>query len=102
MKIACSKIGGYKETIYIQQLLLVQMQAKDTALNQHLMKRMVKKQAEERNYTPFDGKENDWVSFARQQAEFYRNAGQYITNLQIDIKEIDSEIENILLETEGC
>ena len=21
--------------------------------------------AEERNYTPFDGKENDWVSFAR-------------------------------------
>jgi len=25
--------------------------------------------AEERSYTPFDGKENDWVSFARQQAE---------------------------------
>ena len=58
--------------------------------------------AEERSYTPFDGKENDWVSFARQQAEFYRNAGQYITNLQIDIKEIDSEIENILLETEDA
>ena len=58
--------------------------------------------AEERNYTPFDGKENDWVSFARQQAEFYRNAGQYITNLQIDIKEIDAEIENILLETEDA
>lgn len=56
--------------------------------------------AEERNYTPFDGKENDWISFASQQAEFYRNAGQYITNLQIDIKEIDTEIENILLETE--
>lgn len=58
--------------------------------------------AEERNYTPFDGKENDWLLFARQQAEFYRNAGQYITNLQIDIKEIDSEIENILLETEDA
>lgn len=57
---------------------------------------------EERSYTPFDGKENDWVSFARQQAEFYRNAGQYITNLQIDIKEIDTEIENILLETEDA
>ncbi|MFQ7239568.1 MAG: hypothetical protein ACLRP8_11595 [Roseburia intestinalis] len=41
---------------------------------------------QERNYTPFDGKENDWVSFAKQQAEFYRNAGQYITNLQIDIR----------------
>lgn len=58
--------------------------------------------AEERNYTPFDGKENDWISFASQQAEFYRNAGQYITNLQIDIKEIDTEIENILLETEDA
>ena len=58
--------------------------------------------AEERNYTPFDGKENDWVSFARQQAEFYRNAGQYITNLQIDIKEIDADIENILMETEDA
>ncbi len=57
---------------------------------------------EERNYTPFDGKANDWISFARQQAEFYRNAGQYITNLQIDIKEIDTEIENILLETEAA
>lgn len=57
---------------------------------------------QERNYTPFDGKENDWVSFARQQAEFYRNAGQYLTNLQIDIKELDAEIEKILLETEDA
>ena len=52
--------------------------------------------AQERRYTPFDGKENDWVSFAKQQAEFYRNAGQYITNLQIDIKEIEAEIEDIM------
>ena len=43
-----------------------------------------------------------WLSFARQQAEFYRNSGHYITNLQIDIKEIDAEIENILLETEDA
>lgn len=57
---------------------------------------------EERSYTPFDGKENDWLSFARQQAEFYRNAGQYITNLQMDMKEIDVEIEDILLETEDA
>ncbi len=56
----------------------------------------------ERKYTPFDGKENDWLLFAKQQAEFYRNAGQYITNLQIDIKEIDDEIEDILLETEDA
>lgn len=57
---------------------------------------------EERSYTPLDEKENDWVSFARQQAEFYRNAGQYIINLQIDIKELDTEIENILLEIEDA
>ena len=57
---------------------------------------------EERNYTPFDGKENDWFSFAKKQAEFYRNAEQYIMNLQIDMKEIDEEIEKILLETEDA
>ena len=57
---------------------------------------------EERSYTPLDEKENDWVSFARQQAEIYRNAGQYIINLQIDIKELDTEIENILLEIEDA
>lgn len=56
----------------------------------------------ERQYTPFDGKENDWLSFAKQQVEFYRNAGQYIRNLQLDINEIDEEIEDILLETEDA
>lgn len=55
---------------------------------------------EEKIYTPFDGKQNDWLAFAKQQTEFYRNAGQYITNLQIEIREIDDEIEDILLETE--
>lgn len=57
---------------------------------------------EERSYTPYDGKENDWISFAKQQSEFYRNVGQYITNLQLDIEEIDGEIEDILLETEDA
>ena len=56
----------------------------------------------EKFYTPFDGKENNWLLFARRQAEFYRNAGQYITNLQITIKEIDQEIEDILKETEDA
>lgn len=55
---------------------------------------------EERNSTPFDGKENDWISFAKQQAAFYRNARQYIINLQIEVKEIEDEIEEILLKTE--
>lgn len=57
---------------------------------------------QEREYTPFDGKENDWLAFARQQAEFYRNAGQYIRNLQCAIRELDEEIEEILLQTEDA
>lgn len=57
---------------------------------------------QEKKYTPFDGKDNDWVEFARQQAEFYRNAGDYINNLQQNISEIDDEIEEILLETEDA
>lgn len=57
---------------------------------------------EERNVTPFDGKENNWLLFARQQAEFYRNAEQYIGNLRMAIREIDQEIEEILLETEDA
>lgn len=44
-------------------------------------------------FTPFDDKENDWLSFAKQQAIFYRHAGNYINNLQLDIEEIDNEIE---------
>ena len=37
-----------------------------------------------------------------EQAEFYRNAEQYITNIQLDIDEIDDEIEAILLQTEDA
>ncbi len=57
---------------------------------------------EEKRYTPYDGKENDWLSFARRQAEFYRNAEQYVTNLKIDIKELEEEIEKVLLEMEAA
>lgn len=57
---------------------------------------------EERNYTPFDGKQNDWIFFAKQQAEFYKNAEQYIANLQMEIRDIDGKIEEILLETENA
>lgn len=39
---------------------------------------------------------------ARQQAEFYRNAGQYIRNIQIALKEIDQEIEAVLSGTEDA
>lgn len=44
----------------------------------------------------------DWIFFAKQQAEFYKNAEQYITNIQLDIDEIDDEIEAILLQTEDA
>ncbi len=46
--------------------------------------------------TPFDGQENDWLSFARKQAEFYENADQYITNLEIEIDEIDEAIAELM------
>lgn len=55
---------------------------------------------QERNDTSFDRRENDWLAFARQQAEFYRNAGQYVSNLQMDINELDEAIEDILCQTE--
>ena len=50
----------------------------------------------ERTETPFDGKQNDWLGFAKQQAEFYRNAAAYIRNLQMDLDELDCQIEEVL------
>lgn len=61
-----------------------------------------KKMIKERQDTPFDGKENDWLQFAKRQAEFYRNAGQYISNLQDDLSLIDQKIERILEDTEDA
>lgn len=55
---------------------------------------------DDKRYTIYDGKDNDWLGVARQQADFYRNAGQHMTNLRVDIAEIDDEIESILIETE--
>lgn len=57
---------------------------------------------DDKRYTIYDGKDNDWLGFARQQADFYRNAGQHMTNLRVDIAEIDDEIESILMETEDA
>lgn len=54
----------------------------------------------ERKYTPFDGRKNNWLQFAKEQAEFYRHARQYAINLQLDIEEIDAEIEEVLSEAE--
>lgn len=40
----------------------------------------------------------DWLLFGKQQAVFIRSAGQYVVNIQIDLKEIEEAIEKILLE----
>ena len=50
--------------------------------------------------TPFDGKENDWLGFARKQAEFYENANQYIINLELELNEIDNDIAALMDEIE--
>lgn len=54
--------------------------------------------------TPFDKRENDWISFAKTQAEFYRNASQYIVNLELEMNEIDSKTAVLLeeIETAKC
>lgn len=54
-----------------------------------------------RRETIFDGKENDWMEFALQQAEFYRNVGQYIVNIRIDIEEIQQEILDLMDEIDS-
>ena len=50
--------------------------------------------------TPFDGRENDWLAFARGQAEFYENADQYIINLELELDEIDNDIALLMDEIE--
>lgn len=55
-----------------------------------------------RRETPFDNKETDWLAFANQQAEFYRNANQYMMNLQMDMDDIDAQIADLLDEMENA
>lgn len=52
--------------------------------------------------TVFDVQENNWLQFAKQQAEFYANAEQYMINLQIRQGELDSELEELLNEVENA
>lgn len=57
-----------------------------------------------RKDTCFDGKENDWMAFAFQQAEFYKNASQYIVNIRLDIDEIEQEISELMdvIDSSNC
>lgn len=54
-----------------------------------------------RNETPFDNKDNNWLAIAKQQLEFYKYAKQYQINLELDIEDIDSQIEELLADMEG-
>lgn len=56
----------------------------------------------EKKETPFDGKENDWLDFARKRAEFYENVNQYIINMEIEIDYIDAEIAALMDEIENA
>ncbi len=53
-----------------------------------------------RKETPFDGKENDWLKFAKKQAEFYENADQYIINKEIEMDALDDAIADLMEEIE--
>lgn len=55
----------------------------------------------ERRETAFDGKNNDWMAFAIQEEEFYKNAAQYISNLRLDIETIDNNISDLVDEIEN-
>ena len=52
--------------------------------------------------TVFDGRDNNWLAFAKQQAEFYANAEQYIINLQLRQDELQDELEQVLEEIENA
>lgn len=54
-----------------------------------------------RRDTAFDGKDNDWMAFAMQQAEFYRSANQYIVNIKVDIEETQQEIADLMDEIDS-
>ena len=56
----------------------------------------------ERVGTVFDHKKMDWKSFVKDQVEFFRNAENYIYDLQYDLDQIDSEIDNILEKLEDA
>lgn len=55
-----------------------------------------------RKETALDGREHDWLAFAKQQSEFYDNAKQYMINLHLDMDEIDAQIEDTMIMIEDA
>ena len=46
--------------------------------------------------TVFDGGTYDWQDFLEKQLLFYENVEQYMINLELDIEQIDSDIEDVM------
>lgn len=47
--------------------------------------------------TALDAENHDWIKFAESQLRFFSNVEQYVINLKCEKKELDREIEDILL-----
>lgn len=55
-----------------------------------------------RQDTVYDGKNNDWLTLAKEQLDFFADSRQYMINLEIDLEETDRRIEDILTEIEDA
>lgn len=94
MNIPVSKEKSHKTSAFIKSEMVEPVAIKKEGQDMELV----------RKDTAFDGKENDWMAFAMQQAEFYRNANQYMINIQADIAEIDVNIISLMeeIDTSNC
>lgn len=91
---------GVKGVPYSVPRLPKQEECTEKSLNGMQQDRRVVHMSEIRRETVFDTKKMDWLQFAKDQIEFYKNAEQHIVNLQIDINDIDMKIENTLKQIE--
>ena len=72
----------------------------ETVLKDKTEDRRVVHMSDVRRETIYDSKKVDWIQFAKDQVEFYKNAEQHLNNLRIDINALDDEIEKILKQIE--
>ncbi len=57
---------------------------------------------QKREETIYDGRENNWVEFAKQQRNFYANVQQYMFNLECELGDTEEAIESVLSEIEDA
>ncbi|MEE1314543.1 MAG: hypothetical protein UHS49_02095 [Faecalimonas sp.] len=66
---------------------------------------VISEQAEvkmEKQETIYDGKENDWLGFAKSQRDFFTNVQQYMFNLECELDDIEYAIEDLLRTVEDA